>query len=464
MAFVLNDRVLETSTSVGATTFVLAGAATGFQTFASGIGANNTTYYTIVNTTANEWEVGFGTLDATGTVLTRTTVYRSSNSNSIVTFTGGTKNVFVTYPSTKSVNLDTTGVLALTTAINSPFVINNNGTGSPLNYSVASFYGNVDSYSQINYQNLSAGNSASTDLVLTADNGTDTTYYVDFGINSSTYNLASFTIAGINDGYLYSQSTNLAIGVSTAGKSVKFFQGGTLAANEVARFSPTTNNLLVGTTSDGAGTSKIRAAGIIESTTGGFKFPNGTIQTSSISTSTVTLGVSQLGAANNSRGLQNFYASFSDALATTSNIITITAIPNVINATRIMGLGVITGGSGYNDGTYTNVPLTGGTGTTATASTIVISGGAVTSITLPVNGTGTGYVVGDTLSASTANLGGIGSGFSVPVALLPQGGDELEMDSINAFAQCLTNGTITVYVDASPGYIAGGRTFAYTLG
>lgn len=456
MAFVINDRVLETSAVTGTGPATLLGASTGFQSFSAGIGANNTTYYTIVNpNVADEWEVGFGTLDATGLILTRTTVYRSSNLNNAVVFTAGTKTVFVTYPSTKSVNLDSAGVLALTSAINSPFVVNNGGTGTPLLNSVASFFGNVNSYSQINYQNLSAGNNASTDLVLTADNGNDTTNFVDFGINSSTYNLGTFTITGVNDGYLYSQSSNLAIGTAAAAKSIKFFQGGTLAADEVARFAPTTNNLLVGTTSDGAGTSKVRVAGIIESTTGGFKFPDGSIQTvaSKNYTHMINLGTTPI---------ESFNYSFADANATTSSIITIHATP--LSGGQIVGLGLITGGSGYGNGTYTNVPLTGGSGTTAVAATIVVDVGAVVSVTLPTNGTGINYAYGDTLTASNANLGGSGSGFSVPVALLAAGGDELEMDGINVSGICTTNGTITVYVNASPGYIAGGRTFAYSLG
>lgn len=82
----------------------------------------------------------------------------------------------------------------------------------------------------------------------------------------------------------------------------------------------------------------------------------------------------------------------------------------------IASLGTITGGSSYTSGTYTNVPLTGGTGTLARA-TIVVSGGAVTSVTLTSSGLNT-YTVGDTLSASAANIGGTGSGFSVPVATI----------------------------------------------
>jgi hypothetical protein len=76
-------------------------------------------------------------------------------------------------------------------------------------------------------------------------------------------------------------------------------------------------------------------------------------------------------------------------------------------------LGTITGGSGYVDGTYFNVPLTGGTGTGAVAS-IVVSGGTVTSVT--ITNPGCQYVVGDVLSASSTVIGNSGSGFSVPVA------------------------------------------------
>jgi hypothetical protein len=81
----------------------------------------------------------------------------------------------------------------------------------------------------------------------------------------------------------------------------------------------------------------------------------------------------------------------------------------------IAQLGTVTGGSAYNNGTYFNVPLTGGSGAqgaTATA-TIVVSAGAVTTVTL-TNG-GSLYAAGDVLSASNSYLGGSGSGFSIPV-------------------------------------------------
>ena len=76
-------------------------------------------------------------------------------------------------------------------------------------------------------------------------------------------------------------------------------------------------------------------------------------------------------------------------------------------------LGAVTGGTLYTNGTYTNIPLTGGSGAGAVA-TITIAGGIVTTVTL-TNG-GNFYVVGDSLSFDAANIGvGSGSGFAISV-------------------------------------------------
>ena len=101
MALVINDRVKETTTTTGTGTVSLGGATTGFETFAAGIGNSNTTYYVIAHQTANEWEVGLGTLDGDSSDLTRTTVISSSNSDSAVDFAAGTKDVFCTVPASK---------------------------------------------------------------------------------------------------------------------------------------------------------------------------------------------------------------------------------------------------------------------------------------------------------------------------------------------------------------------------
>jgi len=102
MALVLADRVKETTTTAGTGTVTLLGASTGYQSFAA-IGNGNTTYYTIAGQTTSEWEVGIGTYTLSGTTLARTTVLASSNSGSLVTFSAGTKDVFVTYPAERAI-------------------------------------------------------------------------------------------------------------------------------------------------------------------------------------------------------------------------------------------------------------------------------------------------------------------------------------------------------------------------
>ena len=111
MALVLNDRVRETSTSQGTGTINLAGAVTGFQTFVSGIGTGNTTYYAIFEEGTNLFEIGLGTVtDATPDTLSRTTVLSNSSGNtSKITFSRSTLSVFCTIPASKSVYLDASG-------------------------------------------------------------------------------------------------------------------------------------------------------------------------------------------------------------------------------------------------------------------------------------------------------------------------------------------------------------------
>ena len=109
MALVINDRVKVTSTTTGTGAMALGSAVTGFETFAAGIGNSNTTYYAIFNTGTTEWEVGLGTLDGSSANLTRTTPISSSNSDSAVSFSAGTKDVFCTMPASKTVYLDATG-------------------------------------------------------------------------------------------------------------------------------------------------------------------------------------------------------------------------------------------------------------------------------------------------------------------------------------------------------------------
>jgi hypothetical protein len=91
----------------------------------------------------------------------------------------------------------------------------------------------------------------------------------------------------------------------------------------------------------------------------------------------------------------------------------------------ILTLDTLVGGTTYTNGTYTNVTLTGGSGSGAKA-TIVVSGTVVTTVTLTK--AGNGYVVGNTLSATAASIGGTGSGFSIKVATINDGFTESDLN------------------------------------
>ena len=115
MPLILSDRVKETTTTTGTGTVTLAGAVAGFQAF-SVIGNGNTTYYCIVDSATGAWETGLGTYSSTGPTLARTTVLESSNSNALVNFAAGSKDVFVTYPADKAVVADNLVIISGPTA------------------------------------------------------------------------------------------------------------------------------------------------------------------------------------------------------------------------------------------------------------------------------------------------------------------------------------------------------------
>ena len=123
MAFVINDRVRETSTTEGTGAFTLAGAVTGYESFSTGIGTNDT-YYAIHLQDGSEWEVGIGAVS--GSTLTRSSVISSSNGDAAEDFSPGTKDVFCTMPASKVAYID-----------NNDITINAAGTGLAVAMAIA---------------------------------------------------------------------------------------------------------------------------------------------------------------------------------------------------------------------------------------------------------------------------------------------------------------------------------------
>jgi hypothetical protein len=131
--------------------------------------------------------------------------------------------------------------------------------------SVVNFVSQFDDYSQINNQNQSAGNTATADYVITSNNGNDSTYYVDFGIASSTYdgavailNNAMGNSVTPNDAYLYTTGnvaagnpSDLVLGAIDAGGQIRFVVAGSMAANVAMKLNApntTSSNTTTGTT------------------------------------------------------------------------------------------------------------------------------------------------------------------------------------------------------------------------
>ena len=97
--------------------------------------------------------------------------------------------------------------------------------------------GSGDAYIQVNIQNLATGANASSDLVLTANNGTDTSNFIDLGINNQGFNdPVNYQLYKPLDGYLYISSGDLNIGTSTRNNVVKIHVGGITSGNLVATF------------------------------------------------------------------------------------------------------------------------------------------------------------------------------------------------------------------------------------
>ena len=161
----------------------------------------------------------------------------------------------------------TNGVVILTNPLSAPNLIFNTGnqtisgvktffdsgifsnggvSATPLLNNPLSVVGSGNSYMQLNIQNRASGTFASADLVITANNGTDNTNYINLGINNSGYSDPAFTNGSGLDGYLFIDGGNLDIGTRTTGKVIEFHAGGTTLGSTIARISQSGLNIVSG--------------------------------------------------------------------------------------------------------------------------------------------------------------------------------------------------------------------------
>ena len=210
----------------------------------------------IYNTTDNTFKVNTGTSGApVWTTLSTTSsswlLTGNSGTNTSTNFLGTTDNVNLNFRTNnlQRMVIDTSGRFAVGTttfnATNPEKMLIDAGTTTSVNAIVGK--GSINNYLQLNIQNNSAGANASSDVVATANNGSETTNYVNMGINggSNTSNI----MGGANDSYLYNLGNNLLVGTGSASKSLVFMTGGTTqSSNERMRIDGT-GNVGIGTTS-----------------------------------------------------------------------------------------------------------------------------------------------------------------------------------------------------------------------
>ena len=160
--------------------------------------------------------------------------------------------------------------------------------------SVVNFVSQFDDYSQINNQNQSAGNTATSDWVLTSNNGNDSTYYADFGIASSTYdgavavlNNAMGNSVTANDAYLYvtgnvaaGNPSDLVLGAIDVGGQIRFPVGGSTMANVAMKLNAPNTTSSSTTTGTAVITGGVGVSGNI--TSGNLSVGTGTITVNNI--------------------------------------------------------------------------------------------------------------------------------------------------------------------------------------
>lgn len=116
---------------------------------------------------------------------------------------------------------------------------------------IGQFTSDVNGYSQVNMQNLHQGSLASSDYVVTADNGDDTQNFGDFGIANSQYAFPGYEAIMPNDTYLIANGGDLMLNAGSPTKNIKFVVGGSDVTNVVGTWSnvaltSTTDILLAG--------------------------------------------------------------------------------------------------------------------------------------------------------------------------------------------------------------------------
>ena len=340
-----------------------------------------------------------------------------------------------------------TGVYALDVGVTATFLSN----------TVSSFTSNVNNYTQLTLQNLSTGADATTDFVLTANNGSDTVNYGDFGIINSGYDNATPTnslgnIVFAADTYLYAQGNtgntsqsggNLAVGTAVAGKTVKIFAGGVTNSSIVANISNT----------GVAVTGTVSATGNI-STAGAF-VGNG----AALTNVTVNVAGNVIGTQSNvtlTAGSYNWTFDNTGNLTLPGNTFSV----NYANGTAVS----IGGGSSYGNANVATFLAAYGSNTISTTGSItsgnITGGNVLTAGALSATGNVTGnYILGNgaLLTGVITSVANINSGTSNVTVTSSGGNISVGIGGTSNVAVFATTGEYVTGLISASGNVTGGN-------